>query len=178
MIVGVGTKNEAKVGAVRGLLSEYPFLAHAKVVGREVPSGVSAQPLGWDEIMRGAKNRAKGACEGYDFGFGIESGLIPVPHTKTGLMDVCACAIYDGQEFHLGISSGFEVPFALLELMQVEKLELNEAFKKANLPTNPNVFGVIESLTNGRVDRIAFTQQAIRNALIHLEHPMLYRRES
>src|SRR5207247_1757153 len=80
------------------------------VEGALVPSGVDNQPKSLEETVRGAINRAKGAIKDADYSFGLESGLIEVPYTKTGMMDLCVCAIYDGKNIHLGLSSAFELP--------------------------------------------------------------------
>lgn len=171
--VTVGSKNEVKVGAVAEILQDYPHLAHATVHGKETDSGVSPQPTSLEETIRGAMNRARLAHEGSDYGIGIESGLMVVPNTKSGYMDVTVCAIYDGKEFHLGLSSAWEFPDkSVTEMMLKEGIEMNEAVFRAGLTSNPKVGskeGAIGILTKGRMDRKAYTKQALRTALIHLE---------
>lgn len=173
-IINIGSKNEVKIAAVRELLLEYPFIAAAEVRGFDVPSGVGAQPKSLDETVTGAMNRACAAWErgGCDVAFGIESGLMRVPHTRTGHMDVCACAIFDGNEFHLGLSSAWEVPADAAALMLEKNLEMNDAFHQAGYTPNPKVGsaeGAVGILTKGRLDRKAYTKEAVRTALIHLE---------
>lgn len=96
-----------------------------------------------------------------------------VPHSKSGFMDICVCAIYDGTEFHLGISSAWEFPDPKVTALMIEEgLDMSQAINKAGLTTNPNIGmeeGAIGILTKGRVDRKAYTKQALRTALIHLE---------
>lgn len=174
MRINVGSKNEVKVGAVRELAAEYPFLASAEVLGFEAPSGVSDQPKTLEETITGAMNRARGAWDAgsCDAAFGIESGLMAVPYTRTGHMDVCACAIYDGSEFHLGLSSAWEIPTDAAKLMLEDGLDMNDAFHKAGYTDDPKIGsagGAIGILTKGRLDRKAYTKEAIRTALIHLE---------
>ena len=53
----VGSANAPKVEAVRSALS--PYAPAATVAGVGVASGVPDQPVGWDEITRGASNRAR-----------------------------------------------------------------------------------------------------------------------
>src|SRR5574342_3631 len=108
MKINVGSKNEIKVSAVKETVSNYSIISDAEISGMEVPSGVSEQPKSLEETVQGAINRAKGAFNGCDLSFGIESGIMQVPKTKTGYMDFCACAIYDGKDMHLGLSSAFE----------------------------------------------------------------------
>ena len=104
MIIRVGTSslNPNKVEAVRELLPSYPFLKDVIVEGVEVNSGVRDQPRGIDEIMQGAINRARGAYAygGTNLGVGIESGLIEVQSSRTGILELAACVIYDGKEVY------------------------------------------------------------------------------
>ena len=173
LTIKVGSRNEVKVGAVAEILREYPHLAEAQVEGTETNSGVSSQPKSLDETIQGAMNRARSAHEGSDYGIGIESGLMAVPNTKSGFMDVCVCAIYDGKEFHLGLSSAWEFPNKeVTRLMMEEGLDMNQAVHRAGLTKNPKVGsqeGAIGILTKGRMDRKEYTKQALRTALIHLE---------
>lgn len=174
MRVIVGSKNEVKVGAVRELAPEYPFLAAAVIDAFDAKSGVSDQPKTLEETITGAMNRARGAWESgaCDASLGIESGLMVVPFTKTGHMDVCACAIFDGAEYHLGLSSAWEVPADAAKLMLEQGLDMNDAFHRAGYTDNPKIGsaeGAIGLLTKGRLDRKAYTKEAVRTALIHLE---------
>ena len=173
MKIKVGSKNKAKVEAVAEIIRDYPHLKDSSVRGVEVDSGISAQPKSLDETIKGAMNRARGIFSGCDYSIGLESGLMQVPNTKSGYMDVCVAAIYDGKEFHLGLSSAWEFPDKkITELMLHEGLDMPEAINKAGLTKNPKIGseqGAIGILTKGRVDRKEYTKQALRTALIHLE---------
>lgn len=173
MRVVVGSTNEAKIGAVSDILKEYPHLAAASVEGVSVSSGVSNQPLTLEETVQGAMNRARAAFVDCDLSIGIESGLMHVPNTKSGYMDVSACAFYDGKEFHLGLSSAWEFPNPEITKLIVEKgMDMSQAINHMGLTSNPKVGsaeGAIGILTKGRVDRKEYTKQALRMALIHLE---------
>ena len=74
--VRVGTTNGPKIAAATGALQAYA--PHASVEGAKVESGVSDQPVGFEEIARGARNRAArafalGDC---DLAVGYEDGLV------------------------------------------------------------------------------------------------------
>ncbi len=172
--VNVGSRNKAKVDAVAEILLDYPHLAESVVEGVETSSGVPEQPMSLEETIRGAMNRATGAFKNCDYGVGIESGLMAVPYTKSGYMDVCVCAIYDGKEFHLGMSSAWEFPDKrIMEAILKEGLDMSEAINRAGLTKNPNIGsaeGAIGILTKGRMGRKEYTKQALRAALIHLEN--------
>jgi inosine/xanthosine triphosphatase len=173
LTIKVGTKNKAKVAAVEEIVREYPHLAHAECRSHEAHSGVSAQPKTLDETLRGAMNRARDAFHECDYAVGIESGLMVVPHTKSGHMDVCAAAIYDGEKFHLGLSSAWEFPDTrIMDMMLKDGLDMSEAINKVGLTKNPSIGaaeGAIGILTKGRIDRKEYSKQALRMALIHLE---------
>lgn len=171
MKIIVGSKNPIKIAAVAESLVLYPHLAGAAVLGMEIFSGVSDQPKTLPETVQGAMNRAKGAFKDCDYGFGIESGLMDVPNTKSGFMDVCVCAIYDGVEYHLGLSSAWEAPKQVMEYIK-KGFDMNQAAFKAGLTNDPKVGfseGLIGIVTKGRLTRKEYTKEAIRTALIHLE---------
>lgn len=173
MIINVGSKNRVKVEAVKEIIKDYPHLANAHVEIIEVNSGIAEQPKSLEETMRGAINRAKGAWTNCDYSIGLESGLMQVPFSKTGHMDICVCAIYDGKELHFGLSSAWEIPSKkMLGYMLHEGLDMSQAINKAGLVDNPNIGsdnGAIAIFTKGRLDRKAYTKEALRTALIHLE---------
>ena len=172
MKINVGSKNKAKVEAVEEILKEYPHLAGAQVEGIEVSSGVTDQPKSLDETVRGAMNRARGSFKDCDYSIGLESGLMKVPKTKTGHMDVCVCAIYDGNEFHLGLSSAWEHR-AIFDLVLTQGFDISAAANHVGLTNNPSIGaaeGAIGILTKGRLDRKEYTKQALRTALIHIEN--------
>ncbi|MEK7507582.1 MAG: inosine/xanthosine triphosphatase [Patescibacteria group bacterium] len=173
MKIRIGSKNKAKVDAVEEILKEYPHLADAKTFAVEVSSDVSRQPKTLDETVRGAINRAKNSWSECDYSIGIESGLMHVPGSKSGYMDVCVCAIYDGKEFHIGLSSAWEFPnVSVMDLIVKDGLDMSQAINKVGFTKNPGVGsaeGAIGILTKGRMDRKEYTKQALRTALIHLE---------
>ena len=177
MKINIGSKNHVKIEAVKETIQMYSILQNSEINGVEVISNVSEQPKSLDETLDGAKNRAKNAFQNCNISFGIESGLIKVPFSKSGFMDICACVIYDGKEFHIGLSSAFEYPKKVMELILKDGLDASEAFFKSGLTQNKNIgsdIGAIGFLTKGRLVRKGLTKQAIVNALIHLENSELY----
>lgn len=175
--IRVGSLNQVKVGAVRQILQDYARLAHASVDGVRAESGVPAQPTSLEETVRGATNRARNAFRDCEYAVGLESGLMRVPGSKTGYMDVCVCAIYDGKEFHFGLSSAWESPDKkILQMITEGGMEMDQAINWAGLTRNPAVGseeGAIGILTRGRLNRREHAMQALRTALIHLDNPSL-----
>ena len=173
MNVFVGSKNQNKVDAVTDSIKDYDLFDGAKVTEKDVASDVSDQPKSLDEIVTGAKNRAKNAYETESISFGLEDGLMAVPESKSGYMNVCVCSIYDGTTYHLGLSSAFENPKEVMDLMMNDGLEMSQAYFKAGFTDNANLGklgGSIGLLTKKRLLRKEYTQQAVQTALIHLEN--------
>ena len=177
MKIIVASTNPQKIQAVSNLVPKYDFLLGADIEVVSVPSGVSDQPKSIEETVQGAINRAKSAFKDTNYSFGIESGLMSIPQTKSGIMDVCVCAIFDGKNIHLGLSSAFEPPKKIVDLMHDKGMNMSDACLEAGLTNNPQLGaseGLIGILTHGRMDRLAYTTQAVMTALIHLENTHLF----
>jgi inosine/xanthosine triphosphatase len=173
MKIAVGSKNRAKVEAVCEILQDYAHLADAEVLGTEVASEVGNQPKSLEETIAGATNRARNAYADCDYAIGIESGLMQVPGSRSGYMDVCVCAIYDGNEHYLGLSSAWEFPNPEVMRMIVEgDTDMSEVINRVGLTSDSNIGsneGAIGIVTKGRLGRKDFTKEAIRSALIHID---------
>jgi len=177
MKINIGSKNKVKIEAVSELLKDYPDFKDAEFFGKEVDSEVSHQPKTLDETIEGAMNRAKNCFDNCEYSFGLESGLMAVPKTKTGHMDITVCAVYDGKVFCLGISSAFEYPIKVTEYIFESGDNISNAFNKLGLTESNNLGseqGAIGILTKGKYDRKRYTQESIRAAMVHLENKELY----
>lgn len=171
MKINIASKNPAKVGALKEILIGCSFLRGAKVYPVDAVSGVDNQPKSLEETIKGAMNRAKNAFQDCDYSFGLESGLMRVPKTNTGYMDVCVCAIFDGKEYCLGLSSAWEPPEKVVEYIIQEGMDMNEAAFKAGLTENSKIGsaeGLIGVVSKGMIIRKEYTKEAIRTALIRL----------
>jgi len=178
MKINVASKNPVKVAAVSELVKYYGILRGADVVSFPVPSNVSSQPRSLEETLRGAMNRARAAFSSCKYSFGIESGFMAVPNTKTGYMNVTSCAIYDGRSYSIGLSSAFECPPKVTRMIFEEGVELDEAYHRTGLTSSKRIGyaeGAISALTKGRLNRKDYTKEAVRMALIHLENGKLYK---
>lgn len=177
MKINVGSTNETKVKAVADVIKNYPTLKDAQVTGLEINTETFGHPKGFDEINKGAMDRALAAFKDCDYSFGIESGLIPVPKTKTGYMEVAVCAIYDGKNYHLGLSPAFEWPKAVAEGIVNKGLDGSQAFKAAGFTNQEKIGatqGAIHFLSKGKLNRTEYNKWAVMMALVHLENPELY----
>lgn len=180
MKIAIGSTNEIKVKAVEEAIRNYPDLQLAEVFSFSVPSGVSKQPLTLEETIQGARNRAAHAftkCEGCKYSLGIESGISPAFGAQTGFVHICVCMIYNGSDYHMGLSTGFEIPPSILDLMVEDKMDLSEACFHSGITANPSVGhaeGLIGILTKGRLCRKEYTKQAIISAFVQIENYSWY----
>jgi inosine/xanthosine triphosphatase len=180
MIIAVGTTNGIKIQAIEEVLQDYPQLKNATVKSFQVPSEIAEQPLSLEEIIKGAKNRSKNAfelCNGCHYSFGIESGLFEAAGTKTGYLEACICSIYDGINYFIGLSCGFEVPSHILELVLNKNHDLAQACYESGITSNKNLGsaeGLIGILSKGRLNRKEYTKQCIVTALLQIDNPALY----
>lgn len=183
--VCVGSANPAKLGAVR--LGLAPFFEDLELVAVEAPSGVSEQPIGFDEILSGARNRARrsyaAARGGCDLGVGIEDGLVPVAGLRSGYVNLGCCVLFDGRQEATGFSAGFEYPEpCVAQATGFDRVPIGEAFDRF-FAAHPRRFdagkeaGNIGRLTQGVLDRAAYGSHAVICAVVRLLHPDLYARE-
>lgn len=178
MRVTVGSTNATKVEAVRTILADYPLFAGAAVEGVSVSVEEFGHPKNLNEIVSGARERARQAFVDADYSFGIEGGLMAVPGTKTGYMEVAACAIFDGLNYYLGLSPGYEWPRAVLDGILHHGLDGSQALRAAGITTEEKIGasrGGIAILTCDRINRTLYNKLAIQMALIQLEFPEHYR---
>jgi inosine/xanthosine triphosphatase len=106
MKIAIGTKNQAKVQAVEKVCATYLETYEFHVLS--VPSNVSDQPIGDEETLLGAKNRALHALteSQADMSFGLEGGVKEL----NGQLFVCNWGILhtkNGQQF---IAGGAQIP--------------------------------------------------------------------
>ncbi len=177
MKINVGSKNPQKVAAVQEAFDEYPQFQGAEIESLDISSEVSNQPKTMEETIRGAMNRARNAFINCDYSVGLESGLMEVPYTKSGHMDITACAIYDGKSFHLGGGPIFEYPKHMVDLILKDGLEVDEAAHQTAFTDNPRAGkaqGIIGILTKEKITRKSQAKEAVITALIHLLNPEHY----
>lgn len=176
MKINVASTNIQKIQAVKDIASLYEIFKNSEIEGVSVSSGVSDQPWTLEATIDGAINRAKNAFIDCDYSVGIESGLVGVPKTKSGFVDVCVCAIYDGKEVYVGLSTTFEIPKRALDLID-ETTDLSSAWRKAGLTNEEKIGtgnGVVGMLTKNRITRLEQTRQALISAMVRLDNKELF----
>ncbi len=184
--VRVGSVNEPKLAAVRSAICVYA--PDAKVEGVAVASGVPEQPVGFEEIIRGARNRAAEAASGFpcDLGVGIEDGLVPLPtggsEGEVAHLNIGCVVITDGERTSIGFSSAFGYPreCSILAVHDREPIGLafdrlwgahrgESAAKSSALST-----GNIGRLSNGVLPRAEYARHGVLCALVAFLQPDLY----
>jgi len=180
MLVAIGSTNSAKVMGVQEVLSKSKRFSQAQLISVKTSSGVSDQPLSLSETTQGAKNRAEAAFKHSPqclLGFGIESGLMEAPDTSSGYLLVSVCSIFNGSHHAIGLSTGFEIPPSLLELMLNHKKDLTQACLETGISKNAHIGsqeGLVGILTHNQIDRKEYSKQAVLTALAQYEFPDWY----
>jgi inosine/xanthosine triphosphatase len=179
MKINVGSKNQPKVQAVTDAVKLYPNLfPNPEVVGVEVNVETFGHPKTLAETVEGAVSRAKQAFKDCVYSFGLESGLVPTPETRSGYLEISIAAVYDGKNIYLGSAAGFEWPKKVTEMVASGKADASKAFKELALTQHEKLGamegGIIGFLTKGRMTRERQVMDSIITALIHLENPELY----
>ncbi|QPC47269.1 DUF84 family protein [Mangrovibacillus cuniculi] len=157
MKVMVGSKNPTKIEAVTNafISCEYKI----EVQGSDIPSFVSAQPIGHEETKLGAINRAKQAVIGNDIGIGLEAGIV--------IMDdayyLCNWGALVHSSGELFVAGGLLLPlpnFLYEHLHAGEELGplVDQFWNRQNTKHQEGIAGI---LTNNRVKRTDLFVQVV-----------------
>lgn len=173
MKIHVGSENPVKINAVKKAFRKY--FKEIKVKGIKVKSNVREQPLNLNEIISGAKTRAKKSFIDCEFSVGIESGLIEFPF-NSGFAESTIAVIFDGKNYFFGSSPLFEYPEKAVALLIKGKDDVNTAFaklfkKKKDMGRKK---GAVGELTKGKITRTDFTELAVLMALIKIISKKFY----
>lgn len=157
MRVAVGSGNPVKRDAAANALP-----AEAVVDAVTVDSGVSEQPWGEAETVRGARNRAENALAAGDYGLGIglEGGVVR-PGSLDGLFLTMWAAATDGDRAEFGGGPRLRLPDPVADRLDVgEELGpvMDDLLGTTGVKHDQGAAGV---LTGGIIDR----ESALRHAL-------------
>jgi inosine/xanthosine triphosphatase len=195
--VRVGSTNGPKIEAVRAALA--PYVPDLSIVGCRAPSGVPDQPVGFEEIVAGARNRAlsakrSGPC---DLAVGIEDGLVElpvvsdetpaqvpaVPRARATVLNVGAAVVTDGLIESVGLSSAFAYPPGCVRPAVDRREPIGDVFdatwhdhygpEEDEGPSGRGV-GNIGKLSLGVLPRSEYGRHAVLCALVRFLHPELY----
>lgn len=160
MHIGVGSGNPVKRRAVE---STFP---DATVRAIAVDSGVSEQPFGHEETVRGAENRSQAVLvksDDFDYGVGLEGGVAEFEGTD-GLFLVMWAAITDGDVVSHGAGPSLELPTSIAtRIRDGEELGpvMDDVLGTDDIATKEGAAG---ALSGGRIDRTTALGTALAGA--------------
>ncbi|MFW5927846.1 MAG: pantetheine-phosphate adenylyltransferase [Thermoplasmatota archaeon] len=158
--VKVGSKNDVKIEVVEEVLSDY-FDVEIESKGMK---NVPEQPFN-DEIIRSAKKRAE-ISKGYDYGVGIESGIIT---TEDRTFSVEYAYVKDKYGFDsTGHGPGFPIPKNWKNELNNNNINLGNKIK-IYFENYSDESGSIGLLTDNKIKR----RDCIKNALLTAMIPRL-----
>lgn len=170
-MVTVGSTNPAKLKPVELVFGEVFGL---EVRGIEVPSGVRDQPIGYDETVLGAQNRAKAALAtpGATWGLGLEAG-VEFNEFGAWLFNIAFIVREDGR---FGMARGGSV---LLPPTVGERVRAGEELGPVmddlvGQKDTKKGSGAVGILTLSRVERMEFWKHTLELALPPFVRPELY----
>lgn len=175
MKVIVSSLNPVKIQATKNGFLAYFSRDEITIMPIFVPSGVSNQPKGNRETLRGAKNRVKHAKSIYpnaDYWVGIEGGIEKKRNEVNAFAWVYILS-KTGKEGK-GKSGTYFLPKKLIELIN-KGHELGKASDIAfNLKNSKHKQGSIGILTKNVIDRTEYYKPAVIFALIPFINADLY----
>lgn len=173
MKVVVGSKNPVKIKATKNILEK--IFVDVEISSIDVISCVPDQPFGLDQTIKGAINRAKNAfSEEFDLSVGIESGLMKTPNSLTGYIDLQWCAIFDGNQVTIGVSSGFEYPPEVVKEV-LDGFEVGDVMDRiTGVEDLGKKKGAVSHLSHDLLNRTENTEQCVLTAMIPRMNPDVY----
>ena len=173
----VASTNPVKINCIQGAFAQmFPNVEYS-VAGLDSPSGVPDQPMGTEQTILGAHNRARFARAQRpeaDYVIGIEGGLLTDELGK--LVVVAWIVIIDKCGRESKASTGtFVLPKSMADEVK-GGLELGAAADKLHGTSNvKQAGGTIGVLTGGVMGRTAYYVHAAILAFIPFKNPELYR---
>ena len=168
----VGSTNPVKIAAVQAVMERVG--SRAEVVGLAVASGVSDQPVGDVETIRGATQRARAVLEASDadFGVGLEGGVVD----SDGIMRTCAWAAVVARDGRVGTGGSLAMPLpSRVAALVREGVELGHAMDRVTgSHDTKRGAGAVGILTAGLVDRQRAYEALVAYALAPFLTPELY----
>ncbi len=172
MRVLVASTNPNKLAGTERAFAEFPEVfgesSEVTVVGKKFQSGVRDQPIGYEEAIRGAFNRAESARKSdkkgeYDFYVGIEASIVFVknyPHLVT-----YACVMSKGGSYYFGSSKLHPLPAKVVESLAIGQELAAFAEKISGVKDVRSKGGIAGYLFKGTYTRTDVNYLAVKGAL-------------
>jgi inosine/xanthosine triphosphatase len=165
VLVAVGSKNPAKLEGVKMAFKRF---RGARFVAVDTSSVTMAQPIGLEDTVRGATERARSAQleSSSDFGVGVEAGVVLL--SPGHFVNLQVASVVDSSGYtSLGCSSGFPLPPAFVSRLMKEGLELDRyAHEITGAKAIREEDGIVYHLTARGLTRIEMTEQCVSMALV------------
>ncbi|MEF8807205.1 inosine/xanthosine triphosphatase [Natronomonas sp.] len=166
MSVGVGSGNPVKRRAVESVLDASDAFDDATVEAVPVASGVSEQPVGHAETVRGAETRAANVlgAGAFDLAVGIEGGVARFEGSD-GLFLVMWAAVDDGETVGHGSGPSLRLPDEIAERVDAGAElgpVMDDVLGESNVAKRQGAAG---ALTAGNLDRQSALAAAVSGAL-------------
>jgi inosine/xanthosine triphosphatase len=166
MYVGVGSGNPVKRRAVESVLDASDAFDDATVEAVSVASGVSEQPVGNAETVRGAETRAANVLEAgtFDLAVGIEGGVARFEGSD-GLFLVMWAAVDDGETVGHGSGPSLRLPDDIAERVDAGAElgpVMDDVLGESDVAKRQGAAG---ALTAGGLDRQSALAAAVSGAL-------------
>jgi len=174
--VCAGTRNPSKIRGIEKAFTAF-FNEGVEIVFMDVGSEAPPQPIGFDEIIKGARSRALKALNSMkncDFSVGVEAGIIKL---KGIVMDIQIAVIMDKDEKEsLGLSPSFPLPQKFSNPLinrEVEELEIlvDNYYGTKSIGDKG---GFIKLLSKNVITREDLTKEAVIMALLPWINKHLY----
>ncbi|MFA9515700.1 DUF84 family protein [Halopenitus sp. H-Gu1] len=167
MRIGVGSSNPVKREAVVTAVGDATLDDDSPSTIEAIPveTGVSEQPRGHAETIRGARTRARNVvANGYDLGVGLEGGVAEFEGVE-GLFVIMWAVVDDGTTIGSGSGPSVRLPVEIeRRVRNGEELGpvINDVLGEDDVATGRGAIGVF---TAGRVDREDALAVAVSSAL-------------
>ena len=170
----IASKNPVKINAVKMAFQKVFPEEDFEFEGTSVPSNVSDQPIGDEEIITGANNRVKSAMSSIpnaDYWVGLEGG---VEKTKHGTGSFSWVVIRSKNKEGRAKGNVFFLPKKVIELIDQGKElgDANDIVFGGNNSKQKN--GSVGILTGDIINRTDYYYTALILALIPFKNPNLY----
>ncbi len=180
MRIGIGSKNKAKVSAVKNAFKalaqafDRPAFLSVDFFTVSTQTSVPEMPLSTEQMVEGAIERARFTfrhLKNLDFAIGLEGGtfslLTPSLHGEAQFFLQNYVYVFDGQHGALGASPAVPLPKTVVHALYREHRELAEIMDtltgKEDVRSNEGAFGVF---THGLLARSASFEIAVINAMV------------
>jgi inosine/xanthosine triphosphatase len=176
VIILVGSKNPVKISSVEEAFVKY--FSDIKIMGYEVESGVSAQPIN-NETFIGAQNRAMKLKNLNDeqnlaaeYFVGIEGGI--TKQFNKWFAFGCMCVINKEGQIGFGASPHFELPGVVVDKI-LKGIELGDVMDEIiNQQNTKQKHGAIGFFTNGVMNRKELYIEGLKVAIIPFLHKEMF----